>query len=120
MKVLLDTSFIVSCIKERIDFLSQLEDQGFQVVVPNEVFEELKDIKKKVSHESRIAIDVAFDLFQKEKVKKMTLGGKNVDEGLIKKGNDGYYIATLDSGIKNKVPNRIVLFKGKKGVGIES
>jgi len=119
MKVLLDTSFIISCINERIDFLSQLKEQGFQVIVPHEVFQELKDVKNKVSHESKISVDVAFDLFRKEKINKMTLGGRNVDEGLIKRGNEGYFIATLDSGIKSKVPKSVVLFKGKKSVGVE-
>ncbi len=120
MKVLLDTNFIVSCIKDRIDFLGQLEEEGFQAVVPQEVFEELKDIKKKVSHDSRIAIDVAFEMFEQRKVKKMKLGEKSVDLGLIKRGQEGYYIATLDSGILNKVPKRVILLKGKKGIGIEN
>jgi len=119
MKVLLDTSFIISCINKRIDFLSELESQGFKVLVPHEVFQELKDVKNKVSHESKISIDVAFDLFNKRKIDKMTLGGRNVDEGLIKKGNEGYYIATLDSGIKSKVPKKVVLIKSKNTIGVE-
>ena len=119
MEVLLDSSFIISCIRKRIDFLAQLEEQGFKVKVPKEVMQELKDLRKKskTSHDDRIAIDVAMDLFRNRKVKKMSVGGKNVDEGLISKGQGGIYIATLDGGIKNKIPNKIVIQSSKGTVG---
>ncbi|NCN98716.1 hypothetical protein COU62_02965 [Candidatus Pacearchaeota archaeon CG10_big_fil_rev_8_21_14_0_10_35_219] len=119
MKVILDTNFILTCIKDRIDFLSQLEEQGFEILVPHEVLEEMKDIRKKVSRDTRIVIDVAFQLFDKENVKKVKLGRRSVDLGLIKKGREGYYIATLDAEIKGKVPKRVVIFSGKKEVGVE-
>jgi rRNA-processing protein FCF1 len=119
MEVLLDSSFIISCIRKRIDFLEQLSEQGFVVKVPKEVVQEMKDLRKKnrTSHDDRIAIDVAMGMFEERKVKKMSVGGKNVDEGLIEKGKEGYYIATLDSGIKNKVDNKIVIFGSKGTVG---
>ena len=111
MEVVLDTNFIISCLLKKIDFLDELKKMGFKVVVPHEVIEELKDLKKnsKISHEERIAIAVAFEIFEKEKVKKIKLGGSNVDEGLIKKGKEGVYIATLDNGIKLRVPNKVVI-----------
>ena len=66
MEVILDSSFIISCIRERIDFLSQLEEQGFTVKVPREVMQEMKDLRKRngVSHEDRQAIDVAFEIIE--------------------------------------------------------
>ncbi len=98
MEAILDTSFIISCIMKRIDFLEELSEMGFKVKVPREVLQELKDVKKhsKTSHFEREAINIAFQLFDNNKVKKMKLGGKNVDAGLIAKGRDGYFIATLD------------------------
>ena len=121
MEALLDSSFIISCIRNRIDFLSQLEEQGFKVKVPKEVLEELKELRKssKISHEDRIAIDVALEMFEHRKVKRITLGYKNVDEGLIVRGKEGYYIATLDGEIKNKVPKKIVIFRSKESIGVE-
>jgi len=120
MEVLLDSSFIISCIRERIDFLTQLEELGFKVKVPREVLQEMKDIRKKskLSRDSRLAIDVALQMVENLKVKKMKIGGKNVDEGLIARGQEGYYIATLDAGIKNKIPNKVVIFRAKGSVGI--
>lgn len=121
MEVLLDSSFIISCIRKRIDFLSQLEEQGFKPVIPREVFQEMKDLalKDKTSREDRLAISVALDLIEQRKVKKMSIGVGKVDDGLIKKGNEGIYIATLDSGIKNKIPKKVVIFASKASVGPE-
>jgi rRNA-processing protein FCF1 len=121
MEVLLDSSFIISCIRKRIDFLSDLEEQGFRVKVPREVLQEIKDVRLKPqsTHDDRIACDVALQMIEKRKVKKITLGSGKVDDGLIEKGKEGYYIATLDGGIKNKVSKIVVIFGAKKGVGIE-
>lgn len=119
MEVILDTSFIVSCTKRNIDFITQLEEQGFTVKVPHEVFQELKDLRFKVPHDERMAIDLAMVLFEHRKVKKIKLGHKKVDDGLIEKGKKGAYIATLDREIKRAVPKRVVIFDARQSVGIE-
>src|SRR3989344_212441 len=107
MEALLDTNFIVSCILKKIDFLEELEGMGFKVILPREVLQELKDLKKKrISHDERVAIALAFKLFSSSRrVKKMTMGHNIVDNALIEKGKEGFYIATLDNGIKRQVPN---------------
>ncbi len=121
MKVLLDSSFILSCVMKRIDFLSQLEEQGFRVEVPREVLQELKDLKHKdkTSRDERTAIDTALQMIEGRKIKKTTLGEGSVDEWLIRRGNEGFFIATLDNEIKRSVPNKIVIFDSKKSVGAE-
>jgi|SRR3989344_170804 len=122
MEVLLDTNFIISCILKKIDFLEELEGIGFRILLPREVLQELKDLKKdKTSHEKRVAIDVAMKIFSSSKrVEKMTLGHNIVDDALIEKGNQGIYIATLDNGIKNKIPNRVIIDSARKSLKIES
>ncbi len=121
MKALLDTNFIISCIVKKIDFLTQLKEKGFKVIVPREVLQELKDLRinRRISHEERIAIDVALQMLSSKDVKKTSIGGGKVDDLLIKKGEQGVHIATLDNGIKRKVPNRIVILSAKKEVGVE-
>ena len=121
MEVILDTNFIISCILKKIDFLAQLEEQGFKVVVPREVIQELKDLRlnNKTSRGERSAIDVALEMFSSKRIKKISFGQGKVDEQLIKKGKEGVYIASLDREIKRQVPNRIVIFDAKKGIGIE-
>ena len=119
MEVLLDSNFIISCVKKRIDFITQLEEQGFKVLVPLEVYQELKDLKLKLSRNDRIAIDTAFEILDSKAIKKMKLGNDSVDRGLISKGKEGFYIATLDNAIRNEVPNRIIIFDAQKRIGVE-
>ena len=121
MEVLIDTNFIISCIIKKIDFLSQIEEKGFKAVIPKEVIDELKDLKfkKGQSREDKEAIEVALSLFSSKRINKMSLGVNKVDNGLIKKGKEGIYLATLDREIKRQVPNRIVILDAKNEIGIE-
>lgn len=120
MEAILDTNFIISCLIKRIEFLEELRSLGFVPVVPKEVLQELKDLRKGgTSHEERAMIDVAFELFEREKTKKTNLGKGKVDDSLIKKGKSGIFIATLDRGIKSKIPNRIVILSDQKKLAIE-
>ena len=121
MEVILDTNFIISCLRKKIDFMGQLEEQGFKIAVPREVIQELKDVRfdKKTSREDRTAIDIAMQMLSEKKIKKMSLGSGKVDNWLVEKGNDGYYIATLDREIKHKIAHRVVIFDAQKRVGVE-
>jgi rRNA-processing protein FCF1 len=121
MEVLLDTNFIISCVVKRIDFLEELAGMGFHVKVPRSVLQEMKDLKtdEKSSRAERQAIDVAFALLDEKKVKKARIGGSYVDEGLIQKGKEGFYIATLDRAIKNSVPNKVVIDAARNKLVVE-
>jgi rRNA-processing protein FCF1 len=121
MEVILDTNFIISCLKKHIDLVEQLEGQGFKVLVPREVLEEMKDLRtsSKVSHADRVAIALGLELFSGNGITHISLGRRKVDEGLISKGRQGYYIATLDAAIKRQVPRSVVIFDAQKCVGPE-
>ncbi len=119
MEVLLDSNFIVACVKKNIDFMEELAGLGFRVVVPREVVEELKDLRLNVSHNDRAAIDIALARFASEKFEKAKLGKRTVDEGLIAKGKQGAYIATLDAAIKRVVPNRVTISASQNALQIE-
>ena len=119
MEVVLDSNFVISCIKRKIDFLGQLEEQGFKILLPREVFQELKDLRTDVPHDERTAIDMALEMLGSKKMKKVSLGNLNVDQGLIALGRKGAYIATLDAAIKRAVPNRVVISNAKNAIEIE-
>jgi rRNA-processing protein FCF1 len=121
MEVLLDTNFIISCVRKRIDFLEELGGMGFKPKVPREVLQEMKDLKRegKTGRAERDAIDLAFDMLENAKVKKVKVGGRTVDLGLIAKGQAGIYIATLDNGIKREIPNRVVIESAKNRLMVE-
>jgi len=117
----LDANFIISCMRRKIDFFNELLGMGFKIVVPRNVLQELKDIRNRAgsSHDDRMAIDMAFEIIEKNRIKKIGLGSGKVDESLIKIGKEGAYIATLDREIKRKVPNRIVIKDSENRLVIE-
>ena len=121
MEVIIDTNFVISCIKKKIDFIEQLQEIGFRIALPREVLQELKDLKtrKETSRSDRDAIELAFKIFENQKLNKIRLGEGKVDDGLIKKGKEGAYIATLDNGIKRQIPNKVVILDSKNRVEIE-
>jgi rRNA-processing protein FCF1 len=120
MEVLLDSSFIISCVKRKIDFISELEGMGFKVLLPKEVFQEIKDLELHSARETRIACGLALEMFEKRKVKSVALGDKRqADEGLIEMGKRGAYIATLDAAIKRSVPNKVIIEESSNSLVVE-
>ena len=118
MEAILDTNFIISCVKKRIDYLDALESMGFTPVIPREVLQELKDLRFSAHGKERGAVEIALDSLP-ERIKKTTLGGKTTDGGLIAKGKKGLHIATLDGGIRRIVPNTIVISEATRGLVVE-
>jgi rRNA-processing protein FCF1 len=119
MDAILDTNFMIYCLKNKIDFFDQLEERGFKIIIPKEVLEEMKDLKKDASRVDRTAVEVLEDLFSKRKFKKISLGGRSVDAGLIEMGKRGNYIASMDAAVRRSVPNRIIINTNSKSVEID-
>ena len=119
MEVLLDSSFIISCVKRKIDFLNELEGMGFKVLLPKEVFQEIKDLSLHSARETRTACKLALEMFSKNKIKYVALGKKQADVGLIDMGKAGAYIATLDGVIKRQVPNKVVIEESSNNLIVE-
>lgn len=105
-KVILDTNFIITCVKQKLDFFEQLELMEFKIIIPDEVISELNSLKELL----------ALKILGKEKFEKVKLNSKNVDNGIIKyaKENDGVLIATLDRAMKFRTKSKIVVIRGKK------
>lgn len=110
-KVILDSGFVMVCLRKRIDFISQLSNQGFEISIPRESLQSLKDFRFEsfTSQEDKILVAKTFDLINGVRVKKKTVGDQNVDDWLIKKGNEGFYIATVNAGILNHIPRKILI-----------
>jgi rRNA-processing protein FCF1 len=112
--ILLDTNFILSCIRKKIDFFHDLKFRGFKILIPAEVIVELKKIietgGKKFQEEAKIALN----LIGKNSFEKIDLNTKNVDNGIVKIAGEHreYIIATLDRVIKNKIENQKLVIRG--------
>ena len=111
VQVILDTNFILTCIKQKIDFFEELV--GTQILIPEQVINEIKNLKNPNSK-------LALKLLEKNKFKKIDLGRGHVDKLIIRfaKENPKTIIATLDREIKNKTKNQKLIIRGKKKLEI--
>ncbi len=115
-KAVLDTSFILTCVKQKIDFLDEIKFMGMDVLIPEEV---LKEIKKIISSGKKLHFredaKLALKILNKNKFKKIKLGTANVDKGLVDfaKKNKGVIVATLDKELKEKIKKPKLVIRGK-------
>ena len=108
--VLLDTNFILTCIKQKIDFFEELYLEGYQIIITDGVIDELKKLKQ----------TSALKLLEKNNFRKINLTGKNVDNSIINysKKNPEIFVATLDRELQKKLKNRKIIIRGKKKLEI--
>ncbi len=107
--VLLDTNFILSCIRKKIDFFEEIELMGFKIIIPKEVIREIKKFKDKKPEAS-----LALKIIEKNSHIEIELGRGYVDKRIINyaKENPSLIVATLDKEIKDKVKNQKLVIKG--------
>ncbi len=107
-KVILDSSFIVTCVKQKIDFFENINLMGMQILIPKQVIREIKNLKNPASKTS-------LEILKKNKFKEIDLGKGKVDNLIINfaKKND-VVVATLDREIKKKTQNNKLVIRGKK------
>jgi len=116
-KVILDSSFILTCVKQKIDFFEEIKLMGISIIIPEQVIEEIKkvaDSKKKLHF--REDAKLALKIIRKNKFKKIDLKSKYVDTGLIafSQKNKDVLIATLDSELKRKIKSNKLVIREKK------
>lgn len=121
-QVILDTNFILVCVKQKIDFFRDIPEMGIQIIIPKQVIEEIKRVanstkKLKFRDHARLAQVI----LEKNKFEEINITGKYVDKGLIKysKEHPRLIIATLDKDIKKKTANSKLVIRGKKKLEIQ-
>jgi rRNA-processing protein FCF1 len=109
-QILLDTNFILSCIKQKIDFFDYLEGEGYDIIIPEQVINELEKLKE----------ELALRLLKKNKFEEIYLKGKIVDNSIINyaKENPDTIIATLDREIQNKIRNKKMIIVDRRKLEI--
>jgi|TARA_B100001971_G_C18256434_1_gene582560 rRNA-processing protein FCF1 len=121
MKItILDTNFILTCVKQKIDFFEEIKFMGMEILIPKQVINELKKVvnSKKKLHFRKDA-ELSLKLLEKEKnsFKKIDLlkYGKNTDKRLknFTEKNKNIIIATLDRELKNKIKNPKLVIREK-------
>jgi rRNA-processing protein FCF1 len=120
-KIILDTNFLVYCAEQKIDYvegISSIMSSGYELVVPNLVISELKELASKSKKLSdRTAAILALQLLNHNKIREVVINGKNADRGIVKI-QGGNIVATLDAGLKKRVDKTIVInYRGKLSFG---
>jgi rRNA-processing protein FCF1 len=126
MKILLDTNFVLTCAKQKIDFpnvAEQVIDQKIEWIVPQDVLDELGQLKDKkgTKTKDKQAAALSFDVLQSLNPKIIELKGKNpnVDIKIVNYIIDKQItLATLDKNLKSRVKNKILTIRGKKNLEI--
>jgi rRNA-processing protein FCF1 len=122
-QVILDTNFILTAIRNKIDLFEELYFNGYKIIIPKQIINEIEKIKISVKKlKFRQEASLALTIIEKQEFKNIDLKGKNVDNAIINyaKENPGLIIATLDREIQNKLKkkNKIMIIKNKYNLEI--
>ena len=120
-KVILDTNFILTCIRNKVDFFEEIPLMGIKIIIPQQVIEEVEKImnSKKKLHFKEDA-KIALKILEKNSFEKINLQGSYVDLGLenFAKKNKDILIATLDKDLKKKISNSKLIIRNRKKLEI--
>jgi len=114
MKIILDTNFLVDCIRFKIDIKTELA--GNELFVLDSIIFEIEKIIERGTKESTLA-KIALDFINKNNFKILEAEENNVDESLISYSKQGYAIATHDRALKTKLKKagaKIIYIRQKK------
>ncbi|MBT7101928.1 hypothetical protein HN935_00260 [archaeon] len=124
MKILLDTNFVLTCAKQKIDFpniAEQVIDKEIEWIVPQDVLNELGALKDRhgMKRINRHAARLAFEIIEaiKPEVIQLPERNPNVDIKIVNYilGTD-IVLATLDRNLKSRVNNKILTIRGKNNL----
>jgi rRNA-processing protein FCF1 len=121
MKILLDTNFILTCAKNKLDFgeaVNEITSEPIEWIVPQDVLNELGTLKdrKGMKTSDKEAASLGFELLQIIKPEIIEMHGQNpnVDIKIVNYIMDkDIILATMDKNLKSRVKNKILTIRGK-------
>ena len=120
-QILLDTNFIITCIKQKIDFFENLKLMGAQVLIPKQVISEIDMIANSTKKlHFREDAKLSLVLLKQNSFKKIDLGLQDVDKGIKRFANQNpkVIVATLDKELKDNIQNPKLVIRQKKKLEI--
>jgi rRNA-processing protein FCF1 len=121
-EVLLDTNFILTCVRQKIDFFEDIRMMGMSIIIPRQILRELEKISvKDDSPQFRDEARLSLGIIGRNRFRKIGLDGKTVDDGIIKiaRANAYLVIATLDKRIKNLINNPKLIIRNERKLALE-
>ena len=114
------SNFLIYCAKEKLDYVEELGrfiNENYDLVVPVQVVEELERLRVKAKKgKDKEACDLALQLLERNKIKRVNAIGKNVDDAIINlsKENKKNIVCTLDREMRWDLGRVILINRGKK------
>ena len=124
MKILLDTNFIITTTKQKIDIqtlANEIITEPIEWLVPQDVLNELGNLKdrKGAKVADKHAAELSFEIIKTLHAEIINLPGKNpnVDIKIVNYILDKpIVLATLDKNLKARVKNKILTTRGKNNL----
>jgi len=115
-KLLLDSSFLISVAREKIDLFENLQE--YEILVPEQVIEETFKISQKGESKSdKDAAQLALNLLyeHRKQIQRIDIGEGHTDNNIIKlaEQDKSIIVATLDKEIRNQLKGRCLIFREK-------
>jgi rRNA-processing protein FCF1 len=122
-EILLDTNFILSCIRNKFDLFEELNFRGYKIIIPDQIINEIEKIKVSVKKlRFRKEAELALKIIQKNNFKNILIEGKNVDNAIVNYARQypNLTIATLDNEIQKKLKkkNKIMILRNRNTLEI--
>ena len=127
MEIIIDTNFLLTCLKQKIDLFLELERLFgmYQIVIPSRVLIELETLKyrKELSVKDREAASLALQVIEKnrKKINIIELNG-GADRSIVNYSlsNPGVIMASLDRGMKKHVKGKakMLTIRGKNRLAV--
>jgi len=123
-KIILDTNFLIYCAKQKIDYaneISNLINEGQELVIPSQVLEELEKIEKSAKkYSDKAAAKLAISLLKFNKVKvlqneKNNLRKTYADKAILAIAKENA-VATTDKALARKLrkSSQIISIEGMR------
>ncbi|MGA2130094.1 MAG: hypothetical protein ABSG05_00560 [Candidatus Pacearchaeota archaeon] len=108
--IILDTSFIITAVAQKIDFFDEIQDKGLHIIVPEQTIKELKGL----------GAELALRILNKNEFELLEMPGKDADNAIISfaRKNPTAIVATLDKGLQKKIRNSKMIIRGRKKLEI--
>jgi rRNA-processing protein FCF1 len=119
MKTVLDTNFMVDCVRFKIDLEKELA--GNELFITDSIRFELGVIAKKRTRHSGLA-KTALEYIERKSLKTLGSDDKETDLSLLRLSKDGYAIATNDRALRvsiKKQGGKVMFIRQKKYVVLE-
>ncbi len=124
MKILLDTNFILTCAKNKLDFgeiVNEITSEPVEWIVLQDVLNELGTLKDRggMKTADKQAAELGFELLQLVKPEVIEVSGRNpnVDIKIVNYIMDkDIVLATMDKNLKSRVKNKILTIRGKNNL----